>query len=84
MNRHSILINMGFISFILHSDKMECDILIQDFEVHFELPLDFSGVGAALRSANVEPGSTVAIFGLGSIGLAVRSSDTFLFSLFLL
>ncbi|KAH6782781.1 Zinc-binding alcohol dehydrogenase family protein [Perilla frutescens var. frutescens] len=30
-----------------------------------------TGVGAAWRSANVEPESTVAIFGLGSIGLAV-------------
>ncbi|RDX90913.1 Alcohol dehydrogenase-like 7, partial [Mucuna pruriens] len=29
------------------------------------------GVGAAWRTAGVEPGSTVAIFGLGSIGLAV-------------
>lgn len=29
------------------------------------------GVGAAWRSADVEAGSTVAIFGLGSIGLAV-------------
>lgn len=31
----------------------------------------FLGVGAAWRTAAVEPGSTVAIFGLGSIGLAV-------------
>ncbi|CDP07305.1 unnamed protein product [Coffea canephora] len=30
-----------------------------------------TGVGAALRTANVESGSTVAIFGLGAIGLAV-------------
>ncbi|KAJ8437437.1 hypothetical protein Cgig2_031958 [Carnegiea gigantea] len=30
-----------------------------------------TGVGAAWKTANVEPGSTVAIFGLGSIGLAV-------------
>ncbi|XP_024634228.2 alcohol dehydrogenase-like 7 isoform X2 [Medicago truncatula] len=30
-----------------------------------------AGVGAAWRTAGVEPGSTVAIFGLGSIGLAV-------------
>ncbi|XP_057431840.1 alcohol dehydrogenase-like 7 [Lotus japonicus] len=30
-----------------------------------------AGVGAAWRTADVEPGSTVAIFGLGSIGLAV-------------
>ncbi|KAK7320500.1 hypothetical protein VNO77_30031 [Canavalia gladiata] len=30
-----------------------------------------TGVGAAWRTAGVEPGSTVAIFGLGSIGLAV-------------
>ncbi|XP_057434127.1 alcohol dehydrogenase-like 7 [Lotus japonicus] len=30
-----------------------------------------TGVGAAWRTASVEPGSTVAIFGLGSIGLAV-------------
>ncbi|XP_024024566.1 alcohol dehydrogenase-like 7 isoform X1 [Morus notabilis] len=30
-----------------------------------------TGVGAAWRSADVEAGSTVAIFGLGSIGLAV-------------
>ncbi|KAL6216321.1 hypothetical protein ACLB2K_009544 [Fragaria x ananassa] len=30
-----------------------------------------TGFGAACRTANVEPGSTVAIFGLGSVGLAV-------------
>ncbi|KAL5076305.1 hypothetical protein RYX36_015289 [Vicia faba] len=30
-----------------------------------------AGIGAAWRSAGVEPGSTVAIFGMGSIGLAV-------------
>ncbi|KAK6939039.1 Alcohol dehydrogenase-like, C-terminal [Dillenia turbinata] len=30
-----------------------------------------TGVGAAWRTAGVEPGSTVAIFGLGAIGLAV-------------
>ncbi|XAR61572.1 Alcohol dehydrogenase [Bertholletia excelsa] len=30
-----------------------------------------TGVGAAFRTANVEAGSTVAIFGLGAIGLAV-------------
>ncbi|XP_038885200.1 alcohol dehydrogenase-like 7 [Benincasa hispida] len=30
-----------------------------------------TGVGAAWRTANMEKGSTVAIFGLGSIGLAV-------------
>ncbi|MED6168341.1 hypothetical protein PIB30_010671 [Stylosanthes scabra] len=30
-----------------------------------------TGVGAAWKAANVEPGSSVAIFGLGSIGLAV-------------
>ncbi|KHN26031.1 Alcohol dehydrogenase-like 7 [Glycine soja] len=30
-----------------------------------------TGVGAAWRTAGVEPGSTVVIFGLGSIGLAV-------------
>jgi S-(hydroxymethyl)glutathione dehydrogenase/alcohol dehydrogenase len=39
----------------------------------FEICLKFSflGVGAAWRTASVEPGSTVAIFGLGSVGLAV-------------
>ncbi|XP_059278902.1 alcohol dehydrogenase-like 7 isoform X1 [Lycium ferocissimum] len=30
-----------------------------------------AGLGAAWKTANVEPGSTVVIFGLGSIGLAV-------------
>ncbi|KAH0684202.1 hypothetical protein KY289_021954 [Solanum tuberosum] len=30
-----------------------------------------TGVGAAWKTSNVEPGSTVVIFGLGSIGLAV-------------
>ncbi|KAK4348894.1 hypothetical protein RND71_031649 [Anisodus tanguticus] len=30
-----------------------------------------AGVGAAWKTANVEPGSTIVIFGLGSIGLAV-------------
>ncbi|KAL0351682.1 UNVERIFIED_CONTAM: Alcohol dehydrogenase-like 7 [Sesamum calycinum] len=34
-----------------------------------------TGVGAAWRSANVEAGSTVAIFGLGSIGLAVAEGS---------
>lgn len=34
-----------------------------------------TGVGAAWRTANVEAGSTVAIFGLGSIGLAVWPYD---------
>jgi Zn-dependent alcohol dehydrogenase len=30
-----------------------------------------TGVGAALYTADIEPGSTVAIFGLGTVGLAV-------------
>ena len=34
--------------------------------------MDFNlGVGAAWKTAQVEQGSTVVIFGLGSIGLAV-------------
>ncbi|RYR45770.1 hypothetical protein Ahy_A07g031567 [Arachis hypogaea] len=36
-----------------------------------------AGLGAAWRLANVEPGSTVAIFGLGSIGLAVAEGARF-------
>lgn len=32
----------------------------------------YSGVGAAWKVAAVEPGSTVAIFGLGAVGLAVK------------
>ncbi|GFZ10502.1 zinc-binding alcohol dehydrogenase family protein [Actinidia rufa] len=35
-----------------------------------------TGVGAAWRSANVEAGSTVAIFGLGAIGLAAINGMT--------
>ncbi|XP_063944939.1 alcohol dehydrogenase-like 7 [Daucus carota subsp. sativus] len=34
-----------------------------------------TGVGAALKTANVEAGSTVAIFGLGAIGLAVSEGS---------
>lgn len=34
----------------------------------------FSGLGAAWNVANVSKGSTVAIFGLGTVGLAVRMS----------
>lgn len=37
-----------------------------------------SGVGAAWRTAKVEKGSTVVIFGLGAIGLAVLSFQKFL------
>jgi alcohol dehydrogenase len=33
--------------------------------------LKFTGIGAAWNTANVEEGSKVAIFGLGSLGLAV-------------
>ncbi|HZU90616.1 MAG TPA: zinc-binding dehydrogenase, partial [Stellaceae bacterium] len=45
-----------------------------------ELPLDraalvgcgvLTGVGAALRSAGLEPGQTVAVFGCGGVGLAI-------------
>lgn len=38
-----------------------------------EISGGYSGVGAALNAADVEPGSTVAIFGLGTIGLAVSN-----------
>ncbi len=31
----------------------------------------FSGIGSAWKIAKVTPGSTVAVFGLGTIGLAV-------------
>jgi len=37
------------------------------------IKLPLLGVGAASITAGVEPGSTVAVFGLGSIGLAVRT-----------
>ena len=33
--------------------------------------LDISGLGAVWNTAKVEPGSNVAIFGLGTVGLAV-------------
>ncbi|KAB1201720.1 Alcohol dehydrogenase-like 7 [Morella rubra] len=36
-----------------------------------------TGVGAAWKTAKVEPGSTVAIFGLGTIGLAVAEGARF-------
>lgn len=34
----------------------------------------FTGVGAVWKVAEVEEGSTVAIFGLGAVGLAVLSN----------
>jgi Zn-dependent alcohol dehydrogenase len=49
-------------------------------KINPEVPLDkacllgcgvTTGVGAVLNTADVEPGSTVAIFGLGTVGLAV-------------
>ena len=49
-------------------------------KIRQDIPLDvaalvgcgvMTGVGAALRTAAVEPGSTVAVFGLGGIGLSV-------------
>lgn len=35
-----------------------------------------AGVGAAWKVAAVEPGSTVAVFGLGAVGLAVTIKDS--------
>ena len=35
-----------------------------------------AGVGAAWKVAAVEPGSTVAVFGLGTVGLAVTTSES--------
>ncbi|OAY85698.1 Alcohol dehydrogenase-like 1 [Ananas comosus] len=37
--------------------------------------MTYSGVGAAWKVAAVEPGSTVAIFGLGAVGLAVAEGS---------
>jgi|APAra0007618407_1042631.scaffolds.fasta_scaffold24839_1 Zn-dependent alcohol dehydrogenase len=34
--------------------------------------MDFVGLGAAWKVADVEEGSTVVIFGLGAVGLAVH------------
>ena len=45
------------------------------------IKLPLLGVGAAWRTAGVEPGSTVVIFGLGSIGLAVRTPHSAFFFL---
>ena len=36
-----------------------------------------SGVGAAWNTANVSKGSTVAVFGLGAVGLAVSKIKLF-------
>lgn len=35
------------------------------------MSVNLAGVGAAWNVANVQPGSSVAIFGLGAVGLAV-------------
>jgi hypothetical protein len=40
--------------------------------VIYVLHFFFAGVGAAWKLAKVEPGSSVAIFGLGVVGLAVN------------
>src|SRR5690606_31047785 len=49
-------------------------------KINAEAPLDkvcllgcgiTTGIGAVLNTAKVEPGSTVAVFGLGGIGLSV-------------
>lgn len=44
----------------------------------FLASMNQSGVGAAWNTANVSAGSTVAVFGLGAVGLAV-SIDVFPF-----
>lgn len=36
----------------------------------------FAGVGAVWKVADVEKGSTVAVFGLGAVGLAVSTQQT--------
>jgi Zn-dependent alcohol dehydrogenase len=38
-----------------------------------------AGIGAAWKVADVEKGTTVAIFGLGAVGLAVSLEDSFRF-----
>lgn len=43
------------------------------------LIVKFTGIGAAWNTADVKEGSTVAIFGLGSLGLAVSFMFSFLF-----
>lgn len=45
-------------------------------EYQFGCIVLFVGVGAAWKVADVEKGSTVAIFGLGAVGLAVSLEDS--------
>lgn len=42
----------------------------------------FAGVGAAWNTANVTEGASVAIFGLGAVGLAVGFIHLFIFQIF--
>lgn len=41
--------------------------------IHSELQFLYLGLGAVWNTAKVEPGSIVAVFGLGTVGLAVSS-----------
>lgn len=41
--------------------------------IHSKLQFLYLGLGAVWNTAKVEPGSIVAIFGLGTVGLAVSS-----------
>jgi len=43
--------------------------LISIFCAHF--PISSTGLGAAWKTCNVEENSTVAVFGLGAVGLAI-------------
>lgn len=53
--------------------------LLASFTVACHLPLNViicqTGYGAALNTAKVEPGSSVAIWGLGTVGLAVAAGS---------
>ena len=76
MNGETLYHYMGTSTFSEYSVMPEISIA----KINSEAPLDkvcllgcgiTTGIGAVLNTAKVEPGSTVAVFGLGGIGLSV-------------
>jgi S-(hydroxymethyl)glutathione dehydrogenase/alcohol dehydrogenase len=76
MNGQQLFHYMGTSTFSEYSVMPEISVA----KINSEAPLDkvcllgcgiTTGIGAVLNTAKVEPGSTVAVFGLGGIGLSV-------------
>lgn len=71
-------LNRLFLDFFARILKLQF-FVISDMIMKTSHIFNFTGLGATLNVAKPKKGSSVAVFGLGAVGLAVSSMQNYLF-----